>query len=76
MTTNIKTVLFCVWVGFVTFVIIEAWPSHDSTDKPDGTRSGMSLYTDNATGCQYVGGIFSVTPRMDADGKQLCKGDK
>jgi hypothetical protein len=45
---------------------------HDDTDPPNG-HSGMSLYTDARTGCQYVGIPFgSLTPRLDAQGKQIC----
>ena len=47
---------------------------YDDTDPPNG-RSGMALYTDHLTGCQYVGKPFGgITPRLRADGKQLCKG--
>lgn len=47
-------------------------------DDTDGTRrSGMVLYTDAATGCQYLGVSGSgITPRMDEDGYQVCKGGK
>jgi hypothetical protein len=51
----------------------------DDTDPPGiGERSGMTLHTDAKTGCQYVGtpgflGIgATITPRLDAQGKQLC----
>lgn len=48
----------------------------DDTD-PDGGRSGMTPYTDALTGCQYlvVKGVYSraMYPRMDRDGKQVCK---
>ncbi len=39
---------------------------HDSTDNPDGGRSGLILYTDHLTGCQYIkAGYFStLVPRM------------
>lgn len=38
--------------------------------------AGVSIYTDTETGCQYVkaayidGGLY---PRMNIDGKQICK---
>lgn len=46
---------------------------YDSTDN-DGERSGFRLMTDNLTGCQYLqAGIFGgLSPRLDADGKQIC----
>ena len=44
----------------------------DDTD-PNGGRSNLLVLTDAKTGCQYLtsnrGGI---TPRLDADGKQIC----
>ncbi|WP_431222239.1 hypothetical protein ACQ86O_17955 [Serratia sp. L9] len=47
-------------------------------DDTDGTRrSGMALYTDAATGCQYLGvSGYGITPRMDKDGYQVCKAGK
>ena len=44
--------------------------SRDDTDPVDG-RSGMMLLTDSGTGCQYRY-WGSLTPRMDANGKQIC----
>lgn len=45
----------------------------DDSDPPDGS-SGIKPRTDALTGCQYLtypaGGI---TPRMDRNGKQVCK---
>ncbi|TQI78737.1 hypothetical protein FHU10_1222 [Serratia fonticola] len=48
------------------------------TDETDGTsRSGMALYIDAGTGCQYLAVSGSgITPRMDKDGYQVCKGGK
>ena len=48
------------------------YPQKDDTD-PSGGRSGLKIYTDSGTGCQYLsvsGG--GVTPRMSADGKPIC----
>lgn len=45
----------------------------DDTDDPNGKRSGMILYTDHKTGCQYVGTVLGgITPRLDKDGKPFC----
>lgn len=43
----------------------------DPTDSLDGKRSGMAFYVDHGTGCQYVGGLLNVTPRLGADGKHV-----
>ena len=48
----------------------------DATDPPDG-KSGFGLYTDYGTGCQYLvihwGFAPAITPRMNAEGKQVCE---
>lgn len=46
----------------------------DDTDPPNG-RSGLTLYTDNLTGCQYLAIHYNsgLTPRMGKDGKQVCQ---
>lgn len=47
--------------------------SHNDSDMPDGRLSGMNVRTDALTGCQYLYGGNSITPRMGRDGKQVCK---
>ena len=48
----------------------------DSTDGPT-ERSGLALFVDHGTGCQYLARSFSgVTPRLTADGKPMCGGAK
>lgn len=46
----------------------------DDTDPPNG-RSGMLLYTDALTGCQYLSQRrIGLTPRVDGKGKHVgCK---
>lgn len=45
---------------------------YDDTDA-DGQRSGMALYTDAGTGCQYLSvHRTGLTPRLDADGRHVC----
>lgn len=61
----------------VLFLILAALfngMSRDDTDNPEGKRSGLTLYTDHRTGCQYIqGSIFGgITPRLDANGKPMC----
>jgi hypothetical protein len=58
--------------------LVVAACARDNSDPPDG-RSGVSVFTDALTGCQYIGwspallGAAALTPRMDATGKQVCK---
>lgn len=35
----------------------------------------MAVYTDNLTGCQYIGWEAgnTITPRLNRDGKQICR---
>lgn len=45
----------------------------DDFDDPTGKRSGMIVYTDHRTGCQYLGTILGgITARLDRDGKPVC----
>ena len=50
----------------------------DATDKSRLDRSGMSMFIDHGTGCHYLagGGFFGkqvLIPRLDKEGKQVCK---
>lgn len=56
-------------------VLLAAYSQRDDSDPPGG-RSGMHIYTDHLTGCQYLrpGSYSGITPRLAADGKQICKG--
>ena len=46
---------------------------YDSTDNAKtSTRSGFTLYTDYGTGCEYLKIGFSLTPRLDSNGKIIC----
>jgi hypothetical protein len=49
--------------------------AYDDTDsKALNERSGVLLRTDYGTGCQYLeGGRGGLTPRLGADGKQVCR---
>lgn len=38
-------------------------------------HDGLSIHTDTTTGCQYVSAKEGkdLTPRMDSNGKQICR---
>ncbi|EEP9439790.1 hypothetical protein HCO87_004713 [Salmonella enterica subsp. enterica serovar Reading] len=57
-----------VWV--VSWVLFKTGVTRDSTD--GSSPSNLMLYTDAATGCQYLGNGNGLTPRMDAQGYQMC----
>lgn len=62
-------------------VLASAFQPFDDTDPPSASwywgRSGLGLYTDHRTGCQYVkAGYFGgTTPRLDENGKPMCRGE-
>lgn len=65
-------VLFVLFVLLLNFSV----PYDTTDDTTNKTRSGLSLYTDHLTGCQYLrAGIFGgITPRLTANGKhQGCR---
>lgn len=43
-------------------------------NQPGG--DGVSIYTDKATGCQYLVTLNGITPRMQSNGLQICVGGK
>ena len=49
----------------------------DDSDQFEGERSGMVIYTDYKTGCQYLSQLFGgPTPRLDHTGRQICRYEK
>jgi len=67
-----KDLLFIYLAVMLLVVVSPARCSKDDTD-PEKGISGMTLSTDARTGCQYLSrGFGGLTPRMGADGKQVC----
>ena len=72
------------WLFISAILIITAYgwirnyPGYDDTDDVvNKVRSGMVLYTDYNTGCQYLStrSLFTVgtlIPRVDSAGKHMC----
>lgn len=53
------------------YMLLDINFDRDSTDSED-KRSGMSLHTDNATGCQYLSAAWGgLTPRLTPDGQHM-----
>lgn len=69
-----QTTFYCV-TTLALAMVIGNWFSMAKRDDTDGKdRSGLLLYTDYGTGCQYVGTMTGgLTPRLDKDGKIVCK---
>lgn len=51
----------------------------DDTDPPSGPRSGLVVFIDHLTGCEYLALSINntaspLTPRLQPDGKPVCRG--
>lgn len=71
---NLPTVVILMLVIFLGVLLYFSKASNlgrDSTD-PVGGVSGMNLYVDAATGCNYLGRSGGLTPRLRADGSHWC----
>lgn len=57
----------------LVMLVVIAWPSSQSTDStdPPGGRSGLTLYVDQQTGCEYLSHRSGLTPRVDGRGRHL-----
>lgn len=70
-----------VWICAAIIVLglagkIIGYPEKDDTD-PTGGRSGLKIYTDSGTGCQYLSASGGgVTPRLNSAGLPMCGGEK
>lgn len=66
-----KAGAICAIALIISYTISSCTNPYDSTDAP-GKRSGMRLYHDAKTGCEYLsapnGGL---TPRLDVDNKHV-----
>lgn len=54
----------------------DALSHRDNTDTPVGRRSGLGLYVDHLTGCQYLGRSGALTVRLDESGRPMCGGGR
>jgi hypothetical protein len=64
------------WFLFFIVLFLVAYPPVDDTDKSFWSRSGLTLYTDQKTGLQYLAnnGFFAkggLIPRLDENGKHM-----
>lgn len=73
---QLKQVLwtFAAIILAVTLYGVFVGADKDSTDG-ENERSGMNLYTDALTGCQYLSAGGGLTPRIDSDGEPVCNED-
>lgn len=60
--------------AIILLALLCAGCSRDDSDASNGDRSNMTPRTDHLSGCQYLTyGFSGITPRMGADGKQICR---
>jgi len=67
---NVFGFLIAVMWGLIIFDQFQPYQPQDDSDGPN-YNSHMNVFTDYLTGCQYLY-RYSLTPRMGADGKQVC----
>lgn len=61
---------FCLF-ALVSWLWVQ--PYDDTDNKTTKERSGLRLYTDHKTGCQYLVTLTgSITPRLNNNGKNNC----
>ena len=65
-------VIYCT-VSFVLTLIAGAITPRDDSDATNGDRSGVEVRRDALTGCEYLETRYGVTPRLRADGRQVCR---
>ena len=57
--------------GMILYQAMQPYEPRDDSDGPTEI-SHMEVFTDHLTGCQYLY-RGSLTPRMDRNGKQICR---
>lgn len=63
----------CIWLVFIVYII--TLPYDNTDDSLNRERSGLIIYTDHLTGCEYLGSFFGgPTPRLNSNGNHIgCK---
>jgi len=67
-----NVILFLILALLANYALL-LMPYDNTDDVLNETRSGMSLYTDNLTGCQYLkAGFFGgIVPRVNGNGRHI-----
>ena len=70
-------IILGIWIaiGMGITVPVPDFRDYDSTDDAvKGERSGLKLYIDHETGCEYISSFFgSLSLRLDSKGKHICR---
>lgn len=65
-------VIYCT-VSLALTLLFGAITPRDDSDATNGDRSGVEVRRDALTGCEYLESRHGVTPRLRADGHQVCR---
>lgn len=58
---------------FVGCITVLGWTGARNTTDPENGRSGLAVFTDALTGCQYVSAGGGLFPRLGREGRPMCK---
>lgn len=69
----VKDTLLYTFISALFIMLFVSISYDDTDDVENGTHSGMWLYTDHLTKCQYLGaGVFGgITPRLNKFGDHV-----
>ncbi len=71
----IRFVFIVVCAGLLATIMVDSLRVDQNDTDGENERSGLQLYFDHGTGCQYVGTPEGgLTPRMDHRGEHVCRG--
>ena len=75
MQTTLKVLMAVLCLGAGAMLYTVAAPYNDTDNVAEEERSGLYVYTDHGTGCQYLKAGFSssLVPRMDGKGHVGCR---
>lgn len=68
--------IYTAWLVVLVIILLLPQPHkyNDTDNITKHKKSGLTLYTDFGTGCQYIkSGVFGgLSPRYDLNGVQIC----
>lgn len=70
-----KRKLFILCGALLAVILVGRCTPYDSTDQGTERRSGLQLYIDHETGCEYISKPYfgSLQPRLDKEGWHICR---
>jgi hypothetical protein len=70
----LSAILIAVMVSYLIYMTSDR-PYDDTDDETTETRSGLTLYIDHGTGCEYIASnaFGQLHPRLDKNGNHICR---